>query len=280
MAIIGIDLGGTHIAIGLVQDGEIIRSKIVPGISSIQDCSQSLDHFAQAIEDFGLSSVDGIGVGAPSVVDVKTGTVYDTANIPAWKEVPLKAFLEKRFGIPAAINNDANCFALGQQRWGVAKDYDNVIGVTLGTGLGVGIIANGQLFCGANTGAGELGCFGYKGKNFEYFCSSKILSDKYHTNGYELFRKAEEGQTEAMEVWKEFGYNLGEFVKLLMLAYDPQAIVFGGGLAGSFKWFGDSLKENASGFVYSQSYKNLKLLLSDNPLAGVLGAAALIKDKN
>jgi len=278
MAIIGIDLGGTHIAIGLVEDGKIIGSKTYPGISSIRDCSQSLEIFARSIEEFGLSSVDGLGVGVPSVVDIKTGTVYDTANIPAWKKVPLKAFLEKRFGIPAVINNDANCFALGQQRWGVANGYDNVIGVTLGTGLGVGIIANGQLYCGANTGAGELGCYPYQGKDYEYYCSSKILFEKYHTNGYEVFRKAEDGQEEAREIWKEFGKSLGEFAKLLMLAYDPQAIVFGGGLAGSFKWFENSLKESVSSFIYPQSCKHLKFFLSDNPLAGVLGAAALVKD--
>jgi glucokinase len=85
------------------------------------------------------ASVTGIGIGVPSVVDVETGIVYDVTNIPSWKKVELKSILETKFGLPVRVNNDVNCFILGEHRHGVARGFRSVVGLAMGTGLGGGI---------------------------------------------------------------------------------------------------------------------------------------------
>lgn len=121
--------------------------------------------------------VAGIGVGVPSVVDSEEGIVYNVANIPSWAEVPLKRLLQERFSVPVYINNDSNCFALGVKLFGEGRKYRNLVGMTIGTGVGTGIIINGELYSGQNTGAGEIGSLPYLSHDFEHYCSSGFLSD-------------------------------------------------------------------------------------------------------
>src|SRR6202000_2139089 len=100
--------------------------------------------------------ISAIGIGVPSVVDVEEGIVYDVQYIPSWKEVPLKKFLEARYKKPVFVNNDANCFAVGEYHFGKGKGVSCMVGLTIGTGLGGGIIINNKLFAGYNCGAGEF----------------------------------------------------------------------------------------------------------------------------
>ena len=122
------------------------------------------------------SSVVGIGCGVPSVVDVAEGIVFEVQNIPSWKEIHLKAALEDRFGVPAAVNNDANAFAVGEHVFGKGLDFRNLVGMTLGTGLGTGVIIEGRLYSGANCGAGEIGMMAHKGLTLEDYCSGQFFS--------------------------------------------------------------------------------------------------------
>ena len=113
MATLGIDIGGTNLSLGLVDDGRIIQEIHTPSFRPEMTLEETLEYLAAQIEKVFRAGTKKIGLGVPSVVDVQQGIVYDTQNIPSWTEVPLKEHLEKRFGVPVAVNNDANCFAMG-----------------------------------------------------------------------------------------------------------------------------------------------------------------------
>ena len=133
---IAVDLGGTNVRVGLVEGNRIVRLLSQPCHAKGPEEEVTGQIFSMIEELLPGSPVKGIGVGVPSVVDMDKGIVYDVIGIPSWKEVHLKELLEARFSLPAYINNDCNCFALGVSRFGEAKGYREAVCVTLGTGVG------------------------------------------------------------------------------------------------------------------------------------------------
>src|SRR5699024_1594521 len=148
----------------------------------------------QLIKAIGGEDADSIGIGVPSVVDVEEGIVYDVQNIPGWNEVPVKDFLEARFNKPVAVNNDANCFVLGEFFFGKGQGYDLVVGLTLGSGFGAGLVLNSQLYNGANCGAGEVGMLPYNNTIFEHYCSGMFFEREFGLSGKQIFKKAQKGE--------------------------------------------------------------------------------------
>src|SRR5512139_414819 len=137
--IIGVDLGGTKVSAGRVENGRLAGLASAP-IDSRSSEQEVLEVLARTIARVFTPDVAGIGVGVPSVVDIDQGIVYDVQNIPSWKEVPVGRILAGRFERPVYVNNDANCFAAGEKHFGKGKPYLHFAGVTLGTGLGTGLI--------------------------------------------------------------------------------------------------------------------------------------------
>ncbi len=273
--LLGIDIGGTTISFGLVQGTEIVRQNRVPSFPKDASLQETLDYLIGKIEDIITPEVSSIGVGVPTLVDVKNGIVFDAANIKSWKRVPLKDILEDRFKIPVNVNNDANCYALGAAAKLGAHDYEVVVGVTLGTGTGVGIIANGKLFCGDNCGAGEIGSVPYNGKDFESFCSKKFFEDR-GLNPREASKAADEGDPDAVALFNEFGTHLGELLSLVMYSYDPGCIVFGGGVANTFKHFKNSLMlALRKRYPYSHALDRLEIKVMPSEDVALLGASLL-----
>ncbi|MBO5831921.1 MAG: ROK family protein, partial [Alistipes sp.] len=226
---IGVDLGGTNVRAALVDGTTVVRKEKAPcPAKGTQE--EVIEAIAALIEPLVCEGVTSIGMGVPSVVDTNRGIVYNVANIPSWQEVHLKDIFEERFGIPVHINNDANCFALGESRFGQGRGYRDVVGVTLGTGVGSGIIIGGHLYEGRNAGAGEIGCLSYLDKDYESYCSTPFFV-AHDTSGAELAAKAQAGDAQAQALWDEFGHHIGELVKAVLFAYDPEAIIFGGGIA-------------------------------------------------
>lgn len=273
---IAIDLGGTGLKIGSFENGRMTGQIVKPSPGFTMNCEESLEYIINAIKEFDLSSLEGIGIGVPSVVDAEKGIVYDVVNIPSWKCVPLGSVLSGEFNVPVKVNNDANCFVLGEKEFGEAGSYRDIVGVTLGTGLGVGIIIDGKLYNGANTGAGEIGNVPYLDQNYEYYCSGNFFTAVHGISGKELSRKAAEGDAHALAVWNEFGHHLGEFLKLVLYAYDPQIIVFGGSVANAYPLFEASMKETLNSFMYRNSLKNLVITTSKVEQSGIKGAVALL----
>lgn len=271
---IALDLGGTNIRAAIVENG-VCRDKVSVPCPATEAEDVVIDRIASLIEPLMSPGVDGIGVGVPSVVDPERGIVYNAANIPSWKEVHLKEKLEKRFGVPVKVNNDCNCFALGESTYGAAKGMKDVVCITLGTGVGAGLILDGKLYSGVLCGAGEVGSLPYLDSDYEHYCSTLWLKGKHNTNGAELAKRANEGDKEAIDLWNEFGRHLGELSKAIMFAYAPQAIVVGGGIAPAMPLFIECWRETVSTFPYAGIWENCRLLQAELPDANLLGAALL-----
>lgn len=269
---IGADLGGTNIRAALI-DGQKIIKKVKLACPAKGACEEVLETVASLIDEVICEGVESIGIGVPSVVDTRRGIVYNVANIPSWVEVPLKDILEKRFGVPVNVNNDSNCFTLGESRFGKGRGYESMVGVTLGTGVGSGIIIDGKLYEGRNAGAGEVGCLYYLDKDYESYCSTPFFV-AHGTSGAELSAKAEAGDAEAIALWNEFGGHLGELVKAILFAYDPEAVVFGGGIAAGHPHFEAALLERIQTFPY-ETGKDVKILFSEDGDMALYGASAL-----
>ena len=277
MKSVGIDMGGTSVRCGIVTGGELsFLNSIITNASGSRD--EIISDIISLIEKTGTDGVGSIGIGVPSVVDSEKGIVYDVQNIPSWQEVPLKEILESRFNVPVFVNNDANCFILGEKYFGKAKDYRNAVGITLGTGLGVGIVIDDKLYNGRNSGAGEFGTAPYKDKTYEYYCSGQFFKQIYKTAGSELSVKASANDPEALRIFDEFGSHLGEAVKLIMYALDPDIIVLGGSVSGSFRFFQESLMRSIGQFYFKNSLKNFKLEVSGLKNAAVFGASSLAEN--
>ncbi len=272
--LIGIDLGATNVRVARIIDSEIEVILKEP-ISNTDNADLLVDQIKSLISSLLNEKVQAIGVGVPSVVDVEKGIVYDVQNIPSWKAVPLKDILEKAFKVPVFINNDANCFVLGEKYFGAAKEYSSVVGLILGTGFGAGLILNNTLYSGKNCGAGEVGMLPYKDSIFEHYCSGQFFELQKNSDGSKVYHEAIANQEEALAIYREFGTHLGNAIKSIMYVYDPELIILGGSVSKGFSFFEDTMKERLKDFAYPNSIKNLKIITSELDQVAVLGAAAL-----
>lgn len=275
--IIGIDLGATNIRGAIVQDEEIsaITSRRIHTKGTEE---QVLEDVYSLIDALIGKDVKAIGIGVPSVVDVKLGIVYDVVHIPSWKEVHLKELLENRYRIPVFVNNDANCFALGEHHFGKGKGIDNMIGLTIGTGVGAGIIVNNQLYAGANCGAGEFGMVDYLDRDYEYYCSGSFFKNVYGLNGEDVFKDAQKGDAHALKLYREMGTHLGNAIKMIMYTCDPELIILGGAVHLAYEYFQQSMWQRIKTFAFTKSIDKLKIETSALENSGIFGAAALYYD--
>ena len=276
-AILGVDLGGTNARAGVVrreQLGEVASIRINPK-GTVEEV---LEHLFDLIDRTTTTDVAGIGIGVPSVVDVERGIVYDVQNIPSWQEVPLKSLMEERYSIPVLVNNDANCFTLGEKHFGKGIGYRSLIGLIVGTGFAGGVIIDGRLYAGANCGAGEFGMVPYLDSIYEHYCSGQFFPRHAGQTGIELFDRAVAGDQEALQIFATFGRHMGEGIKAILYAYDPEAIVLGGSVRKAFPFFQAAMWDSIRTFAFSNSIANLEIMVSEREHIAVLGAAALHYD--
>ena len=271
---LGIDIGGTTIQLGLVADHAVVKKVTVPSFRKEATLEETVDYLAACTQEIIVPEVDKIGIGVPSVVDPVKGIVYDACNIPSWKTVYLKEEMERRFGVPVQVNNDANCYALGAASR--VPKCEVVVCVTLGTGTGVGIVIEGRLFNGTHCGAGELASIPYNGADYEQFCSKKFFTARGITDVRAFTEKADAGDAEALSLFEEFGRHLGAFLSVLMYAYDPDCIVLGGGIAHTFHLFEQSLwKTLRERYPYKKTLEDLCITAMPDGDLAVAGAASL-----
>ncbi|HVV55387.1 MAG TPA: ROK family protein [Mucilaginibacter sp.] len=275
--VIGIDLGATNIR-GAVVENEKLSEIISRRIHKKGTKEQVLGDVYSLIDALIDKDVKAIGIGVPSVVDVKNGIVYDVVHIPSWKEVHLKELLEKRYSIPVFVNNDANCFALGEHYFGKGKGIPDMIGLTIGTGLGAGVIINGHLYAGKNCGAGEFGMVDYLEHNYEFYASGSFFQNVHGINGEDVFNRAKSGDKEALKLYEELGTHLGNAIKLIMYTYDTGLIILGGSVQLAFSLFEKTMWESIRTFGFPQSIDGLEIKTSALENSGILGAAALYYD--
>ena len=313
--IIGIDLGGTSIKFAiLTQEGEIqekwsIKTNILDeGSHIVDDMIESIQH---RFELLGLAATDfqGIGMGSPGVVDRENGTVIGAYNLN-WKTLqPIKEKMEKALGIPFFIDNDANVAALGERWMGAGENQPDVVFMTLGTGVGGGIVAEGKLLHGVAGAAGELGhitvdfdqpiaCTCGKKGCLETVASAtgivnltrryadeyegdaelkRLIDDGEEVTAKTVFDLAKEGDDLALIVYRNFSCYLGIACANIGSILNPSTIVIGGGVsaAGDFLLQGVQKVYDENTFPQVRTTTKLALATLGND-AGVIGAASLV----
>jgi glucokinase len=272
--VIGLDLGATNIRGGLIHARRLshIHSRRIRSNGTVEEVLEDIFVIVDKIIE---KKVVAIGIGVPSVVDVEQGIVYDVQYIPSWKEVHLKFILEERYKVPVFVNNDANCFVLGEYYFGKGAGVENLIGLAIGTGLGAGVIINHHLYAGPNCGAGEFGMVDYLDHCFEYYASGQYFQNVYHTDGQIVFDKAKAGDPTAQQYYAEMGMHLGNAIKMIMYTYDTSLIIFGGSVRHAYPYFSDAMWARINTFAYSKSLAKFRIELSELENSGILGAAGL-----
>ena len=267
-------MGGTNIRAGKVVADKIIQLIKEPTPAAGTQ-AEVLDELIAVIDNCFDKNTKSIGIGVPSVVDVEKGIVYDVVNIPSWKVVPLKDILESRYKLPVYVNNDANCFALGEKYYGKAMNCKSIVGLTIGTGMGSGLIFNGKLYEGKNCCAGEFGNIPYLNRNFERYCSGQFFSEEKSISAIDAFNQAVLGDQAAIQLFSEYGFHMGQAIKSILYAYDPEIIILGGSLTKAYDFFKPAMMEAIQNFDYRNVLTNLKIEISELENSAIYGAAAL-----
>ena len=284
---IGVDLGGTNIKTALVtQRGKIIK-KYETKTEAEKGSATVIKNIINAIEKVKVKNIMGIGIGSPGPLNYKTGTVLNPVNLP-FRNVPLKKILAKKLKLPVFLDNDANCFTLAEANFGHGKPYRSVVGLTLGTGVGGGIVINKKIYHGKNNAA-EFGhsTINYHGPKsrcgnqgcIETHIGARGINAIYNQKGanpYLIYKQALKGNKKAIKTYEKMGYYLGIGLTNIIYALDPDIIVIGGKISNSWKFYSKKMNETIKERYFSKPSKIAKSNLKE---AGILGASALVLEK-
>jgi len=275
--VIGISLGGKTLMAGKVKNGRIEKS-ITRKINNKAPEDEILAEVLRIINEVKDDEVAGLGIGVPGLVDVEKGVVYRVQNIPSWREVHIKEILEDHFGLKVYVNNDANCFAIGEMYFGETAGYENSVGLIIGAGVGAGIIFKGHLYSGTNCGAGEFGDIPYRDETYEFYLNDAYFEYKYNIAAGTFIHRAQKKDKIARAIFELYGSDLGNLIKTILFTIDPEIVVIGGPLLKAFPYFEKSMWEKVRTFPYKQAIGKLKIVASKQENIAILGAAALYFD--
>ncbi|WP_414569085.1 ROK family protein [Nostoc sp. CCY 9925] len=289
--VIGIDVGGTAIKLGrFTPDGTCLQSLTLtaPQPTTPEAVLAVLVHAIAQIDPDNQSVA--IGVGTPGPADAAARIAKIAINLPGWLDVPLADWLETKTSKPTVIGNDANCALLGEAWLGAGRQFQNLILLTLGTGVGGAIILNGKLFVGHQGAAGELGLISFNPDgpicnsgnqgSLEQYASATAIRRRTLQEPIELGILAQQGDSAALTFWQEYGQCLGIGLTTLVYVLTPQAIVIGGGISGSFEFFFPAMKAEIEKRVQPLSREGLQILPAQlGKFAGMVGAAKLAWQK-
>ncbi|MBI3335098.1 MAG: ROK family protein [Candidatus Portnoybacteria bacterium] len=274
---LGIDIGGTKIHAIQKSGDKIVWS------STFKTPKTNRAQFLLQIEKIILESTSnadilGIGIGVPSPVQPKGGKLCP-ANLPSLKGFDLKAYVEKRHKMPIRIANDAQCFVWGEYLHGAGKGHKNVVGLTLGTGIGGGWILDGKFYFGHTFSALEAGHMIINGEQeFEELGASKFLRKMARHDPLELQDMARQGDSEAQKVYISLGKNLAKGIANIINVINPEIIILGGGVANAHDLFLDTVKKEVVKYIISPFAKKTRIVLSKlRDHAGAMGAASLFE---
>ena len=287
MNILAIDIGGTMIKYGLVSsDGEILSTNKIEteAEKGLENILNKIDNIFKRYKE---NNPVGIAVSGTGQINGMIGKVIGgNPIIPNWIGTNLVKILEEKYNLPIVLENDVNCVALGEKWIGAGKDLSNFICLTIGTGIGGGIILNNQLFRGENFVAGEFGHILIKKGEFEQFASTTALIRlvKERTgktlNGKEIFDLEKKEIVEYQEVISEWIENLTDGLSSIVYCFNPANIILGGGVIGQGEPLINRIKNSLFKKIGSQFKEKLNIIqakLGNN--AGMIGASYLLLEK-
>lgn len=285
--VIGIDLGGTAIKMGRFRStGQLLAQVRLPTPQPATPAAV-ITTIAQGVKELqGDHPCAALGVGVPGPADAKGRIARIAINLHGWRDVPLAEALEQATGLPTIIANDANCAGLGEVWIGAGQAFQDVILLTLGTGVGGAIILDGKLFTGRDGSAGELGlitlnpdgppCNSGNQGSMEQYLSIGAIQRRTGMEPARLGELAAQGDLDALMFWQEYGTFLGAGLASLIYILTPEAIIIGGGIGGSAAYFLPTVREEIEKRVLPSSRDRLQLLEARlGNQAGIAGAAKL-----
>ena len=287
MNILAIDIGGTMIKYGLVSsDGKILSTDKIEteAEKGLENILNKIDNIFKKYKE---NNPVGIAVSGTGQINGMIGKVIGgNPIIPNWIGTNLVKILEEKYNLPAVLENDVNCVALGEKWIGAGKDLSNFICLTIGTGIGGGIILNNQLFRGENFVAGEFGHTLIKKGEFEQFASTtaliRLVKEKTGKilNGKEIFDLEKKEIVEYQEVISEWIENLTDGLSSIVYCFNPANIILGGGVIGQGEPLINRIKNSLFkkiGLQFKEKLNIIQAKLGNN--AGMIGASYLLLEK-
>jgi glucokinase len=302
--IIGIDLGGTNLKIALFGPGFKIIDRENLNTANFRQketlITRIVDSVNNIIENNRLikNNILGVGLGLPGPIDLNRGVVHFFPNIPGWSEVNLKKILEKNLKLEVFMDNDANLMALAEYKLGAAKGSKNAVCLTLGTGVGAGIIIGGRIYRGSSFAAGEIGHMPINERGPKCNCGGFACLESYIGNkrilrqAQRIFKRdelsleelscmAKGNNKKAIQIWSGVGERLGLALVSVVNLLNPDCIVIGGGVANAGRILLDKVEETILSRampVQAGAVKLRQAKLGND--AGVIGAALLVKEQS
>lgn len=300
---IGVDFGGTNIKLGLVNHrGQVASRSFLDTRKFLRQRYKLIDALVLEMKSLmdakrlAAKDILGIGFGLPGLIDSKKGVINFLPNVPGWKNVPLKNIIQKRLYLPTFIDNDVNVIALGEWKFGAGKGYKNLVCMTLGTGVGGGLILNNELYRGEGFVAGELGHMPLNEKGplcncggwgcFELYVGNRTLLQK----AAKIFKKkdiqlpdvnhlARQGNARAIQFWEEAATHIGNALVGVVNLLNPTLIIIGGGVANNLVFMEKTIMaviQKRAMKVQAAMVKVVRAQLGDD--AGIIGARVLVKE--
>ncbi len=312
--VVGVDIGGTNLRVGRVaieaggSPTGVRRSRTRPELGPGQVLDRVVAMIRESVADVGRDSIAGIGLGAPGPLDAESGVVAETPNL-GWRDYPLRDLVAEACGLPATLDNDANCFTYGEWWMGAGRGCRRVVGITLGTGVGGGIVIDGEIYHGASGGAGEVGHTSVDFGGRPCACGSRGCVEAY-ASGPGIAARAVEaitdgsgsilaslvdgrleevtaetvqeaaaaGDRHAREVLGETARILATAVANVIHLFDPDVVVIGGGVANAGERLLRPLRREVGRRVFSNQMRACRILRGElGDTAGVIGAAGVFR---
>ena len=302
---IGIDFGGTSVKLGVCRGDELLVTDTPIPTAQFHGPAALIGEMAARVAHLRKTypAICAIGVGVPGLVDFDHGFVHELTNVPGWKHVPLKAILGEKTGLPVLVENDANAMTYAEFRHGAARGLKNVIGITIGTGIGGGLVLDGKMYRGSGFVAGEIGqmSISFDGKPGHYgnlgalekYTGNQQIAEhavlRYSEAGIEkhiadctpknIAEAAQAGDDIARQIWGEVADWLGTAISSIAWLLNPDAFVIGGGVAQAGDLIFSPLKNKVQSMLSTVVWERLQILPARfSNEAGIMGNAALSAD--
>lgn len=300
---VGIDVGGTNIKFGLVSRlGSVLAKTSLDTKQFRRNKQKLINALIEEINNLICSKnlkfkdILGIGFGLPGLIDSKKGVVNFLPNVPGWKNVPLKAIVQKKLRIPTFIDNDVNLMTLGEWKFGAGRGCKNMLCMTLGTGVGAGLVLNSALYRGEGFVAGELGHMPLNERGPNCNCGGWGCFERYVGNGRlllnarkifknkniqlpDVYKLANSGNVRAISFWNDTAVHIGNALVGVVNLLNPRLIVIGGGVSNNYKFLGTTINaiiKKRAMTIQAKMVKVVRAKLGDD--AGIIGAQVLVKE--
>ncbi|MEN3185628.1 MAG: ROK family protein [Atribacterota bacterium] len=315
---LGIDLGGTNTKIALVdKDGHVLERSVIPTRAMrkaeevVEDIAEEGLELCKRFEERGFK-VWAAGVGIPGLFDWHSGVCHLLPNFPnKWKDVPIKAWLEKKLSLPVAVINDVRSITLAEKRFGAGKEVNSMVMIAIGTGIGGGVVVNGNLYIGKDGGAGELGHITVEPQGVRCGCGNRGCLEAYASGpamvaqalralvqqndtlirdlvGDDLSRvnpkviaeAAQKGDQVAIEIIERAGAYIGQALSCVCVTINPEMIVIGGGVALVGELLFESIRKGLKERLFMVPVETIHFVPAELGMdAGVIGSATWARER-